>query len=83
MPLKGEGLTMSKIGALTLTRRDALKTVAIAGVAPALLPEAFKIVDADKKTTLVAPPRFRVDPFWPRPLPNRVHTPHSAHSHRA
>jgi DNA-binding beta-propeller fold protein YncE len=60
---------MSKIGALRLTRRDALKTVTVAGVAPALLPEAFKIVDADKKTTLVAPPRFRVDPFWPKHLP--------------
>jgi NHL repeat len=60
---------MRKIGTPTLTRRDALKTVAIAGVAPALLPEAFKIVDADKQTTLAAPASFRVDPFWPKHLP--------------
>jgi DNA-binding beta-propeller fold protein YncE len=53
----------------TLSRRDVLKTVAIAGVAPSVLPGAFKVVDADARTTLVAPLRFRVDPFWPKPLP--------------
>jgi hypothetical protein len=51
------------------SRRDALKAVAIVGVAPAVLPSAFKITDADSTTTLVAPVRFRVDPLWPRPLP--------------
>ena len=53
----------------TLSRRDVLKTVAIAGVAPSVLPGAFKVLDADARTTLVAPLRFRVDPFWPKPLP--------------
>jgi hypothetical protein len=49
----------------TLSRRDVLKTVAIAGVAPSVLPGAFKVLDADARATLVAPLRFRVDPFWP------------------
>ena len=53
----------------TLSRRDVLKTVAIVGVAPSVLPGAFDVLDADARTTLVAPPRFRVDPFWPKPLP--------------
>jgi hypothetical protein len=53
----------------TLSRRDVLKTVAIAGVAPSVLPGAFKVLDADARATLVAPLRFRVDPFWPKPLP--------------
>lgn len=65
-------MSMSEIGALN--RRDALKAVAMVGVAPALLPQAFKILDADKKTTVVAPVRFRVDPFWPRPLPRDPET---------
>jgi DNA-binding beta-propeller fold protein YncE len=53
----------------TVSRRGILKSVAIAGVAPSVLPGAFKVLDADARTTLVAPPRFRVDPFWPKPLP--------------
>jgi hypothetical protein len=53
----------------TVSRRNVLKSVAIAGVAPSVLPGAFKVLDADARTTLVAPPRFRVDPFWPKPLP--------------
>jgi DNA-binding beta-propeller fold protein YncE len=51
-----------------------LKTVAIAGVAPSVLPQAFKVLDADTRTTIVAAPRFRVDPFWPKPLPRDPQT---------
>jgi sugar lactone lactonase YvrE len=53
----------------SISRRDVLKSVAIAGIAPSVLPGAFKVLDADAGTTLVAPPRFQVDPFWPKPLP--------------
>lgn len=56
------------------TRRDAMKAVALAGVAPAMLPGAFEIVDMDKRTTRVRAPRFTVDPFWPRPLPRDPET---------
>jgi len=65
-------MSMSEIGALT--RRDALKAVAIVGVAPAVLPAAFRIEDADRTRTVVAPVRFRVDPFWPKPLPRDPET---------
>ncbi len=58
----------------TLSRRDVLKTVAIAGVAPSVLPGAFKVLDTDAQTTVVAAPRFRVDPFWPKPLPRDPET---------
>jgi len=51
-----------------------LKTVAIAGVAPSVLPGAFKVLDTDAQTTVVAAPRFRVDPFWPKPLPRDPET---------
>jgi hypothetical protein len=57
-----------------VTRREALKAVAFVGVAPAVLPGAFRIKDADRTRTVVAPVRFRVDPFWPRPLPRDPET---------
>jgi sugar lactone lactonase YvrE len=46
-----------------------LKSVAIIGAAPAVLPGAYTVLDEDANTTLVAARRFRVDPFWPKPLP--------------
>lgn len=58
----------------SLTRRKILKGIAVAGAAPAALPEAFRIVDTDNNTTLAAPVRFKVDPFWPRPLPRDPET---------
>lgn len=57
-----------------LTRRNVLKTAALVGVAPAVMPGAFDIVDADARTTLVAAPRFRVDPAWPKHLPRDPET---------
>jgi DNA-binding beta-propeller fold protein YncE len=59
---------------VSVTRRSAFKSVAIAGVAPALLPLGYEVVDADRRTTLVSAPRFKVDPFWPRPLPHDPET---------
>lgn len=58
----------------SFSRRDVLKTVALAGVAPAVLPASFDILDADRKTTLVAARRFRVDPSWPKHLPRDPET---------
>jgi DNA-binding beta-propeller fold protein YncE len=58
----------------SVTRRNAFKAVAVAGVAPALLPQAYEVVDADARTTFVSAPRFKVDPFWPRPLPRDPET---------
>jgi DNA-binding beta-propeller fold protein YncE len=58
----------------TLSRRDMLKAVAIVGVAPSVLPGAFKVLDADARTTIVAPQQFQVDPFWPKPLPRDPQT---------
>lgn len=52
-----------------LSRRNVLKTVAVVGVAPSVVPGAFQVVDVDAQATLVTPTRFRVDPFWPKPLP--------------
>jgi NHL repeat len=52
-----------------LSRRNVLKTVAVVGVAPSVMPGAFQVLDVDEDVTLVAPGRFRVDPFWPKPLP--------------
>jgi DNA-binding beta-propeller fold protein YncE len=60
---------MTGIQAHSLTRRDALKAAAMFGAAPVLLPDAFRIVDTDKRTTFVASPGLRVDPFWPASLP--------------
>lgn len=58
----------------SLSRRDVLRTVAVAGVAPAVLPKAFDIFDGDDKTMLVRPPTFRVDPYWPKHLPRDPET---------
>jgi hypothetical protein len=52
-----------------LTRRNVLRSAALVGVAPSVLPGAFDILDADARTTLVAAPTFRVDAGWPKPLP--------------
>jgi DNA-binding beta-propeller fold protein YncE len=57
-----------------LSRRDVLRTAAIVGVVPAVMPGAFTVLDADARTTLIAAPRFRVDPFWPKPLPRDPET---------
>jgi DNA-binding beta-propeller fold protein YncE len=57
-----------------LSRRNVLKSAAIVGVAPAVMPGAFTVLDADARTTLIATPRFRVDPFWPKPLPRDPET---------
>ena len=52
-----------------LSRRDVMKAVAVVGVAPAVMPGAFDIIDADARTMLIAAPRFKLDPYWPKPMP--------------
>lgn len=57
-----------------VTRRNAMKTIAFAGLAPTLLPSAFKVIDVDNRATLVAPVRFKLDPLWPKHLPRDPET---------
>ncbi|MGH3504511.1 MAG: hypothetical protein ACRDQA_26965 [Nocardioidaceae bacterium] len=46
-----------------------MRSIAVVGVAPAAYPAVAQMVDGDKNHALVHPGHFRVDPFWPKPLP--------------
>lgn len=60
---------MTDLRKTSLSRRDAMKSIAVVGVAPAVFPAAAHVVDTDKQHIHVRPGHFRVDPFWPRHLP--------------
>lgn len=57
-----------------ISRRDTFKAAALVTVAPAALPAANRALDAAGSGTVGVPQRFRVDPFWPQPLPRDPET---------
>ncbi|MGW3608042.1 MULTISPECIES: amidohydrolase family protein [unclassified Micromonospora] len=44
-----------------ITRREAMRTMAFVGLAPAVAPSLFSVIDVDKQTTVVAPVRFEAN----------------------